>query len=119
MKTETCPLCEKARKIFVVWEGTKICAVCYDTMFPPLPGSKNRKGEWVLGSIKTEKQFKKHMKETAQDAINDGLDLDSIAPDLADSLFHNPDIKAYVLKNNPWIKTKTQWREFVADWIVG
>lgn len=68
--------------------------------------------------IRTEKQFRKYLSEMAKDIVADGHDLDQCAGDIADGLIYDVDLKRYVLKRNPWIKTKQQWREFIADYIV-
>jgi len=68
--------------------------------------------------IKTDKQFREFLKEAAQDTIADGHNLDECAGDIADCLWYDDDLKKYVLKKHPWIKTKQQWREFIADYLV-
>jgi hypothetical protein len=79
----------------------------------------NKKEREDIIMIRTEKQFRKYMSDAAKDVMADGHDLDQCAGDLADSMFYDPDVRGYVNRKMPWIKTKTQWRECIADYIVG
>jgi hypothetical protein len=64
--------------------------------------------------FENEKMFERFLKLVGREVEADGLDLNLCAGEVADSLYHNPDIKNYMDKNHPEIKTTLQWREFIA-----
>ena len=63
----------------------------------------------------TEKQFRKRMKQTAEDCIGDGMELDQVAYDVAECLLFDPDISKYLAKNYPGLKTKWTKQTFIAE----
>ncbi len=65
----------------------------------------------------TDKQFEKRMRETASDCINDGMELDQVAYDVAENLLYDPEIRKYLAKNYPELILKDQKVTFIAEHI--
>ena len=71
--------------------------------------------------VLTEKQFRKHLKEVAQDTVADGIveDIDSsVAYDLAECQLYDFGVQQFLKTRYPDLQTKQQKIEFVADLIA-
>lgn len=65
----------------------------------------------------TEEQFKERMKEVGEQIKADGMEVDDVALDVAESLLYDPEIREYVEQTH----SRTKWsimKEIVADYIV-
>jgi hypothetical protein len=63
----------------------------------------------------TENQLRKHCHDAYIDMVNDGLDVDACAPDVAVNIIcGDPRVKAYLIKHGI---NKTYWNETIADLI--